>query len=316
MKTVNMDKYIEYQKRMIGFTYVEKSMYRVVIDNASEPNKFKYISECSNINCIFTRSITDLRQRFEDQIVAECKSMNRVSLLFYSSFLLLNQLNIMKDAYEHVEEIHLVDYVYQDIFSSQINSSLNINDVIGAITEFSNYVLSKNSSIRIYIHTDPFNIKNNIMMFRRVDIVSAIDTGYSTHNYDDLKIIKEISNHVLKSSGNTHLSLRINGDVLCRIISPEHCYEKRIDKTQIFCNISLKKTLMINTVKELSIISAYTMLSGIIFYSIGKQYVLSTCAIGMLLYPMFSHKLVDYYYNVKHLVCRKIYGIECTIRDY
>lgn len=181
--------------------------------NKSEHNLSKHncISECSDPTCIYSRKYTNLRDRFEKKIFMSVINKNKISILFYGSFLLYQELNILKLIGDKISEIHITDYAYKNFLED------NKTQFIDAFLALSKHVLSRKLDINIYVHCDPEKLINNLTFRRRLDIICGIDIDYSFGVTDNRPVMKAIAENTLKIDGIMYLSQHNLDQVdLCR----------------------------------------------------------------------------------------------------
>lgn len=150
------------------------------------------ISECNDPYCIYSRSVSNLREKYEDKIMSEAIDKNNLSILFFGSFLLQQELQILKLLGNKILEIHLTDYVYKNFMTNE--------KICLAIDNFMEYIIMSDFNIDLYIHTEPDKLKHSIIYQRRFDIICGIDID-SIEHYDNRQIMKEIATNNLKLDG-------------------------------------------------------------------------------------------------------------------
>lgn len=174
----------------------------------------KYITECSNNDCIYNRNKTKLRQKFQNKIIKFANNKKNIKILFFGSFLLLQELIITRLLNKKVTEVHFVDYAYKNFLKDNI--------FIATFTEFIDWTIKYDLDIKIYIHTNPEHLIISTFCKKRFDIISGIDF-YSETVYDD-NCIKKIAINTLNETGMMFLSQnRLNLiDILCYQIRHKH----------------------------------------------------------------------------------------------
>ena len=188
---------------MVRFIMIENDSYRIVLSNALNNyiEELKYINECKNESCMYSRNITKMRNKFEEKIVASLHNNNNINILFYSSFLLYQEFQILKLLANKISEIHFTDYAYNDFLCSSSN-----NIYILAFQEFLNYITKNNLKIRLYVHSNPDKLFDTIIYQRRFDIICGIDIDSSINKIDNRVIMKKIAQRTLKINGIMILS--------------------------------------------------------------------------------------------------------------
>lgn len=186
---------------MYLFNTIGDSSYKLEKYNHTQLNNFnngfRYIRECLNINCIYNRNCTKLREKFEKKIVKFTNKKDNISILFFGSFLLLQELVILTLLGKKISEVHFTDYAYQNFLKN--NSIFAM-----AFMEFLDYTIWKGLDVKIYIHSNPENLKKNSMWKRCFDIICGIDFDYNL--LDNYINVKEIASHSLKIDGIMYLS--------------------------------------------------------------------------------------------------------------
>lgn len=157
-----------------------------------------YISECCDPTCVYFRGKTNIRERFEKKIVELAFDKDNIKILFYGSYFLYQELQILHLIGHKISEIHLTDYAYENFMDN--------NDLILCFEQFLSYIKENKLNIRVYVHSDPNKLKNSIYFKRRFDIVCGIDIDYILGNNDNRPIIKEISRNTLRIDGTMCVS--------------------------------------------------------------------------------------------------------------
>lgn len=187
---------------MVKFVLVEDGSYRVINSeqykhnnsNTRESFNISYLFECTDPSCIYSRSITNMRERFENKIVNETINKNNITVLFFGSFLLYQEFQILKKLGDKISEIHLTDYAYENFLSDSDNK------FIMAFHEFIDYIIFNSWNINVYIHNDPDRLKHNLTLKRRFDVICGIDID-SIYKLNNRIIMKEIATETLKIDG-------------------------------------------------------------------------------------------------------------------
>lgn len=171
---------------------------------------FNYIRECTDQYCIYTRAKTNIRIRFEDKITASDNKAG-LNILFYSSYLLQQELTLITKLKHKINEVHFTDIAYHDLINN-CNS-----DIYRAFAEFCYYIQVEDYDIRIYVHCDPHVLTISPNFSRRMDIICGIDIDYIYHNMDNRDIMKKIAFNTMKIDGYMIISQN-NMDLvdLCR----------------------------------------------------------------------------------------------------
>lgn len=161
-----------------------------------------FLSECTDPNCIYSRSRSKLRYLYEDIIVSHCISRERVNIMFYASHNLLQELIILKKIAHCVDEVHLVDLSYE-----------NVDNYYNAFTFFSSEIRRINPYIKIYHHHNLLLLEGNRLFLHRIDLIGGIDIDYIHNKFDHLvhrRLIHKIANYVLKIGGKLIISQHFN----------------------------------------------------------------------------------------------------------
>lgn len=180
----------------------------------SEFYTLKYLHEC---DCdTYSRKVNNFRQLHAKKIYCEVEKKQNVKILFYNCYLLLHELYIILSIHEYVDEIHLTDNIYSNIFNSDyvtnisgyidvrelenINLENNTNArIILALFEFLSIIKKHNVNSKIYIHINPNKIIKDTFYYHYFDVISAIDfldnnEYYVTHENVKNKNISFIHN--------------------------------------------------------------------------------------------------------------------------
>ena len=197
---------------MLQFNEVEELSYRLSFDKNIIPyhprsaqkltkiNHFKHISECIDPKCVYTRNLTNIRERFEKKIVEKSNKNTKLNILFYGSFLLYQELKLILILKHQLAEVHFTDYAYKNILT-------NRNDnYVDAFTELMEFINVQNLNIKMYIHTDPDKLVDSLMFHKRFDIICGIDIDYSHGNNNNRPIMKNIAKNTLRNIGVMYLS--------------------------------------------------------------------------------------------------------------
>lgn len=191
---------------MLHFEKIEKSSYRVyetnapVVDDIEPPVKFRYISECSNKDCVYNRSVTNTRQMFETVIQCDCVAIGNINALFYASYMLYHEVMTIVPMINKFAEIHLTDIAYEGIGESSDHSCLQ------ALSEFIGYIGALNGCIRFYIHTDPNALVQSVVFNKRFDIISGVDVQCEFHHRDHIALLKLIAAQTMRQTGTLYIS--------------------------------------------------------------------------------------------------------------
>jgi hypothetical protein len=192
---------------MLRFIQVEDSIYRIILkqdDNDTKQNtvtaEFKYVTECEDPTCIYTRNKTKIREKFEEKIFDSCQKKRNLKILFYGSFLLYQELKIILLLADQISEIHFTDYAYKNILKNK-NEQL-----IFAFDEFMQYIYKEKINVQVYIHTNPERICESHTLRRRFDVVCGIDIDYAKGVTNNRPIMRRIAEHALKIDGKMFLS--------------------------------------------------------------------------------------------------------------
>jgi hypothetical protein len=206
----------------ISYTQIHNNSY-IVNKQTSQieiKQKLLYVEECCNDDCVYNRSNTCLRHKYEIKLGELIKKKDNCKLLFFNPYKLLQELNILLTYGTNVSEVHLIDFQYKDIANFMI--------IFGnIIMEFVNTIYSKYPNILIYIHSFDENFYDYYNSY--FDIIGAIDIG-NKQNYCDTII------NVLLS-----MSLKCVKETGCLVFSDEivqgnnntvffNTYEKKSDK--------------------------------------------------------------------------------------
>lgn len=191
---------------MLHFEKIEKSSYRVyeinapVVDDIEPLVRFQYVSECANSDCVYNRSVTNTRQRFENVIQSDCVAIDNINALFYASYMLYHEVMTIAPMINKFAEIHLTDAAYEGISENQDHQCLL------ALREFISYVGALNGCIRFYVHTDPTLLEQSVVFNKRFDIISGVDVQCEFHHRDHLQLLKLIAAQTLRQTGTLYLS--------------------------------------------------------------------------------------------------------------
>lgn len=171
---------------------VEDHSYRVHNNNKNiNGYNLQYISECYDKNCLYSRENTIIRKKYEDLISKKISTKNGVSILFYGSWLLYQELCICIRNLDRIREIHFTDYGYMNLKKNHL--------CFLALKEFK-FIISK-PGLNIYIHTNPDFLINSSFCKKRFDIVCGIDIDYQFGIQNNRPIMQSISLNTLKKDG-------------------------------------------------------------------------------------------------------------------
>jgi len=188
---------------MLQFNKVENSSYRLIkndhVPHVGSKNikNLNHISECSDSNCVYFRPKFNTRDRFEKKIYQQTVGKTNIKILFYGSFLLYQELNILFLLGDKISELHFTDYAYKQI----LEENNETNKYLLAFNEFTDLVHKINPHSRIYVHTNPDELIASTMFQRRFDIICGIDIDYTQNNTNNRPIMKQIANTTLKIDG-------------------------------------------------------------------------------------------------------------------
>lgn len=277
---------------MYIFNTVEGSSYKLTkCQNSSKMlnNCFQYIRECHNEDCVYNRKLTTLREKYQDKILKLVNEKTNIKILFFGSFLLLQELIILVLLGNRVSEVHFSDYAYANFLKNKTFTM--------AFAEFLEHTINHNLNVKIYIHSNPEQLKNSKFCKERFDIISGID--FDDGALGNIKNIKEIASNTLKKNGIMLLSQ--NREDLVDI-SYYQIKNNRISlikiveyiKPQYYYYYWLQYQLM-QLLRPFNFLLAFSML--LVFPSIAFAslffYSLYYLNIGKKLYH-YKHKILDY----------------------
>jgi len=173
-----------------------------VIEIIQGDDKCHFLSECDDHNCIYARSRSKLRYLYEQIIVSFCVARKRVNIMFYASHKLLQEFIILKKIAHCVNEIHLIDFSYE-----------NINEYKNEFAFFQNQIKKINPSINIYFHHSLSLLESNKSFFRRIDLIGGIDIDYVHKKIDHMyhrHMIKKLAGYALNIGGKLVISQHFN----------------------------------------------------------------------------------------------------------
>jgi hypothetical protein len=208
---------------MLQFKEIEKSSYRIYLKKNTKADYtmdekqycFKYINECCHPKCVYTRTRTNMRERFENFILRTNKKKTGLNILFYGSFLLYQELKLVLMLNSQLTEIHFTDYAYKNLLTNQDHTYINV------FTEFMEYISARKLNTKVYIHSDPDKLNKSIMFHRRLDIICGIDIDYVYDKNNNRSIMKEIARNMLNIDGVMYMSQHdlVQVDLCCYEIS-------------------------------------------------------------------------------------------------
>lgn len=198
---------------MVYFTRICSSSYQISIYDSSIVTNceiFKYISECNSVNCIYNRSLTNIRSKFES-VVLNLSNKSNIKILFYGSFMLYQELQIIMKLKNRLKEIHFTDAMYSNMFNEDENyfyKKPTDNKYISAFSELLFYLSNNKIFVPIYIHTDPSKLAYTEFFKKRFDYVVGIDIDYiyPGNKIDNFDIMKNISINTIIDSGHMVIS--------------------------------------------------------------------------------------------------------------
>jgi|SRR5579872_554775 len=176
------------------------------LESKSEPLDPKHsahiLSECTDPNCIYTRTVSKLRQMYEQIVIGHCHGKKEVVLMFYASYKLLQELTIVERICHNVSEIHLVDMAYEDYGEFQ-----------QIFLCFVDQIHRLNPAIKIYFYPDLMFLRNDPSFAHKFDLIGGIDMDYVLRNIDYIKHrqqIKHVACYLLKTGGKLIISQHFN----------------------------------------------------------------------------------------------------------
>jgi len=202
---------IFYEQIMLTFTLINNSSYRITWNGTLEPSTNKYMIECQDVECIYDRRISRLREWYEQKIIYIASEKNNVNILFYGCYLLEQEKKIISMMPDKISEVHLTDCAYANFFSKP--------KYYRAIREFMKVIMQLNPTIRVYLHMNPQSLTdaNDFYFSRRFDIVAGIDIDYKIAGSvvfgQNRVTIKKIAKHALKINGMLYVSQNFSDQV-------------------------------------------------------------------------------------------------------
>lgn len=162
--------------------------------------KFQYISECSDPDCAYYRRTTNMRERFEEKIIKTSTNKQNIKILCYASFLLYQELRIALLLGDKISEIHFIDYAYNNFLTQPCNLYFN------AFVEFMTLINLAKLDIKVFVHTNPDELKTSKIFQRTFDIICGIDVDYVHGNTNNRPIMKDIAKNTLQINGVMYTS--------------------------------------------------------------------------------------------------------------
>lgn len=168
-----------------------------LVKNPIDP--MDHIYECSLPLCIFTRTDTNIRERFEKKIIDFARNRNHIKILFFSSFMLFQELKILMMLNTHIDEIHFTDYAYHD-WKNESDNKYHI-----AFKQFMQFIRSNRLKTSVIVHLVPDLLRTSHMWHKQFDIIAGIDIDViiseSRGHFRNRKIITDMASVALKSDG-------------------------------------------------------------------------------------------------------------------
>lgn len=161
-----------------------------------------FLQECTDQDCLYSRQITNIREKYENKIVSFSRGRTKLSILFICSYLLLQELRILWVLRDHISEVHLTDFAYKD-FYFQCNNKYYL-----AFLQFTYFIKKYEIDCLVYLHLDPLQMVQDSSLNRTFDIIGGIDIDYhgNPDHFEMRSIIKSIGNNCLKIDGMMCLS--------------------------------------------------------------------------------------------------------------
>ena len=196
---------------MLRYNKIDNKTYRLSIDPIIIHNTtHSVITECSDPACVYHRSSTDIRERFEKKIHQFIGAKTNVKILFYASFMLYQELRILALIGNRISEVHLTDFAYNKLSDESKNVYNN------AFVEYLTYIDNHGLETKVYVHTDPNNLVNSSLFNRQFDIICGIDIDYAGEHNNHRSIMKNIAKNTLKNDGMMCVSQNFTDQVdLC-----------------------------------------------------------------------------------------------------
>jgi hypothetical protein len=176
------------------------------LDPKNEPldpkNTLNILSECTDPSCIYNRTVSRLRQMYEQIIIEHCHGRKGIVLMFYASYKLLQELTIVERVCYSVSEIHLVDSAYEDYKEFQ-----------QIFLYFVNQIHRLNPAIKIYFYPDLLFLRNDCKLAHKFDLIGGIDIDYVLKNLDYIEHrqqIKHTACYLLRTGGKMIMSQHFN----------------------------------------------------------------------------------------------------------
>src|SRR3984885_10840840 len=164
---------------------------------------FDHLYECVNSDCSFNRNNTCIRTKFEKKVSTYLIDKFDINVLFYNSYMLLQELNMILQNKNHISEIHLVDIYYQSIGArDEYCPGKNYNRIEESLFQFMQFLKINNVQSKVYLHVNPIQFTNCGFFNKCIDLILGIDMYYNC----DMGIMKKyeiefIAEKLLKNDG-------------------------------------------------------------------------------------------------------------------
>ncbi len=196
---------------MLKYLNIDETTHKIIYvpKNKNRPI-FKNISECRETDCVYSRSNTQFRSIFERKIISISNKKKNINILFYGSFMLLQEIKILDMIHQNVSEVHFVDVAYQEMYS------LMRNKYNALFSELMQYVHHKSWDLAVFVHRDPVKLSESTCFKNRFDMICGIDVDYKFHIINNRFLMKKIAQNTLCTSGKLVSSMHYENMVdLC-----------------------------------------------------------------------------------------------------
>lgn len=180
---------------VIKYSQVNETTYLLSAIPYPYFDKINVITECCDPNCIYARSTSRLREKFEEKIHCFIGQKKNIKILFYASYLLAQELRIIALLSDKISEIHITDFAYK-YWSDDPDNIFN-----QAFTQLIDIITRNGLNIPIYLHKDPMNLCTNKTYHRLFDVICGIDIDYVDSDRDHRLIMKDIAKNSLRLDG-------------------------------------------------------------------------------------------------------------------
>jgi hypothetical protein len=270
-----------------------KTLYQSLSKGTIPKIPFNVLYECYDPQCIYSRHVSHIRTIMEEKMVHLSKKLTenkKINVLFFSSYLLLQEIKIILSMGKMINEVHITDYTYKKLFNTD-SGNIYYLGILQFLLVLNYYQIKP----ELYVHTDPKKIKKLDWMKNRLDLIFGVDIDDINHPcYYTRNLILSLSIFGLREKGKILISQNFLDLVDITIYSKNHEYMKIID-VEHYVKLSFWKHFLRNNI--------IFILMGILFLLsfLNQSYGLFLISLMMSLVGIIFQRKYFFYKKIRHI---------------